>query len=97
MKGESLEPLVSVIIPTFNRRAMVAEAVASVQAQTMGAWECLVVDDGSTDGTAEAIEAVADERVHLLRQENRGVAAARNRGIATSRAPLVAFLDSDDL
>ncbi|MDV2495135.1 MAG: glycosyltransferase [bacterium] len=92
-----MEPLVSVIIPTFNRRAMVAEAVASVQAQTMGAWECLVVDDGSTDGTAEAIEAVADERVHLLRQENRGVAAARNRGIATSRAPLVAFLDSDDL
>jgi GT2 family glycosyltransferase len=92
-----LEPLVSVIIPTFNRRAMVAEALVSVQAQTMGAWECIVVDDGSTDGTAEAVEAFSDERVRLLRQENLGVAAARNRGIAASRGPLVAFLDSDDL
>ncbi|MFB3073314.1 MAG: glycosyltransferase family 2 protein [bacterium] len=92
-----MEPAVSVIIPTFNRRAMAAEAVASVQAQTFGEWECIVIDDGSTDGTSEAIEALADERVRVVRQRRRGVAAARNRGVAESRSPLIAFLDSDDL
>ena len=80
-----MEPAVSVIIPTFNRRAMAAEAVASVQAQTFGEWECIVIDDGSTDGTSEAIEALADERVRVVRQLRRGVSAARNRGVAESR------------
>jgi glycosyltransferase involved in cell wall biosynthesis len=76
---------------------MLLEAVASVRAQTLEEWECWVVDDGSTDGSAEAVEALGDGRIRLLSQERRGVSAARNRGIEASQAPLVAFLDSDDL
>lgn len=96
---ENMKPAVSVIIPTFDRLPMLQEAIGSVRAQTFGDFECLVVDDGSTDGTAPAVEkvAAADARVRLLKQENRGVSAARNRGVEASRAPLVAFLDSDDL
>jgi glycosyltransferase involved in cell wall biosynthesis len=88
---------VSVIIPTFNRRAMVREAVASVCAQRSAECEIIVVDDGSTDGTAEALTAEFAQRVRVLRTENRGVAAARNTGVAASAGTLVAFLDSDDL
>jgi glycosyltransferase involved in cell wall biosynthesis len=90
-------PRVSVIIPTYNRAALVAEAVASVLAQTCQDFELLVVDDGSTDGTAQTLTAFGDQ-VTLLRQPSRrGVAAARNRGIAAARGEWLAFLDSDDL
>ncbi|MFN8624530.1 MAG: glycosyltransferase [Candidatus Binatia bacterium] len=89
--------LVSVIIPTFNRRGFVREAVASVCAQRGVAFEIVVVDDGSTDGTAAALRAEFDDRVRLIATANRGVAAARNRGVAESRGELIAFLDSDDL
>ncbi len=92
-----MEPAVSVVIPTFERRPMLLEALASVRAQTFEDWDCWVVDDGSSDGSAEAVEALGDRRVRLIRQANRGVSAARNRGLAAARAGLVAFLDSDDL
>jgi glycosyltransferase involved in cell wall biosynthesis len=84
-------------MPTFNRTATVGRAIASVLAQTVGDWELIVVDDASTDDLAGAVTAVGDVRIRLLRHErNRGAAAARNTGIEASRAPLVAFLDSDD-
>ena len=86
---------VSVIIPTYNRRAMVHEAVASVLAQRDADFELIVVDDGSTDGTCESFAHL--DRVTLTRIENRGPAAARNHGVAMAHAPLIAFLDSDDL
>ncbi len=90
-------PRVSVVIPTFNRRGMVFEAVESVLCQTWRDWELVVVDDGSTDGTAEALEAeFGDPRVRVFRQENAGASAARNRGARGTRGPLLAFLDSDD-
>lgn len=90
-------PLVSVILPTFDRADRVGQAIASVRAQTYEAFELLVVDDASTDDTAARVAAIADRRVRLLRQpENRGVAAARNRGIAEASGALIAFLDSDD-
>jgi len=92
--------LVSVIIPTFNRRHWVREAVASVCAQgaVAGAFQLIVVDDGSTDGTADALTAEFADRLRLVRTpENRGVAAARNLGVAESRGEWIAFLDSDDL
>ena len=89
--------LVSVIIPTFNRRAMVCEAVASVCAQHGGDFEIVVVDDGSTDGTADALSNEFDSRCRVLRSENRGVSAARNLGVARSTGELLSFLDSDDL
>jgi Glycosyl transferase family 2 len=93
-------PEVSAIIPTYNRRAMVCEAVGSVLAQRGATFELIVVDDGSSDGSAadlERIAAVHRDLMRVERTEHRGVAAARNRGIALARAPLIAFLDSDDL
>jgi glycosyltransferase involved in cell wall biosynthesis len=88
---------VCVIIPTYNRAAMVSEAVASVLAQTWPDFELLVVDDGSTDDTAAALAPYAS-RLRLLRRERRGgVSAARNAGIKASCGEWLAFLDSDDL
>jgi glycosyltransferase involved in cell wall biosynthesis len=89
-------PLVSVIIPTYNRAALVAEAVASVKAQTFRDLEILVADDGSTDNTAEVLATWEDVRV-LRQPQRQGVAAARNRGVAAARGEWLAFLDSDDL
>jgi hypothetical protein len=88
-------PLVSVILPVYNRADVVDRALASVRAQAVDDLEIVCVDDGSTDGSGERV-AAADPRVVLLRQENGGVAAARNAGLAAARGELVAFLDSDD-
>ncbi|SHF68048.1 Glycosyl transferase family 2 [Desulfacinum infernum DSM 9756] len=88
--------LVSVIIPTHNRARMVREAVESVLAQKDARFELIVVDDGSTDETPEALGPHRD-RLRFIRQENRGVSAARNRGIQVARGEWIAFLDSDDL
>jgi glycosyltransferase involved in cell wall biosynthesis len=89
-------PLVSVIIPTYNRAALVAEAVASVFSQTFQDFEILVVDDGSTDNTATTL--APWKGVNVLRRRTRiGVAAARNLGATAARGEWLAFLDSDDL
>lgn len=88
-------PTVSVVIPTFDRRVLVERAIRSALAQSRPPEEIIVVDDGSTDGTAEALERLGG-RIILLRQENRGVSAARNAGIQIASNELVAFLDSDD-
>ena len=86
---------VSVVIPTYQRRDLVCDAVRSVAAQTHADFELIVVDDGSTDGTREALaELDCDVRYHW--QPNRGVGAARNAGAALAGGPIVAFLDSDD-
>ncbi|MBN2331851.1 MAG: glycosyltransferase [Deltaproteobacteria bacterium] len=90
-------PLVSVIIPTFNRSSQVVEAVQSVLEQTYRPLEIIVVDDGSTDGTREHVAAYSDRCTLLSSKENRGVSAARNRGIRKSCGQFVALLDSDDL
>ncbi len=95
-----MNPEVSVIIPTFNRRALVREAIVSALAQRGARFELIVIDDGSNDGTAEDLTAMQARHSDILRIErsaHRGVAAARNRGVALARAPLIAFLDSDDL
>ncbi len=89
-------PLVSVVMPCFNAARHVAASIASVQAQTLPDWTLIVVDDGSTDGTAAVIEAMTDTRIRLIRQSNAGVSSARNRALAEIRTPYVAFLDSDD-
>lgn len=85
----------SVIIPTHDRRALLERALASVFAQTAPAGEIIVVDDGSTDGTGDAVRPRFPS-VRYLWQPNRGVSAARNRGIAAARGEWLAFLDSDD-
>src|SRR5271170_2778166 len=95
-RGGVMNPEVSVIIPTYNRRAMLAEAIDSVLAQSFRAFELIVIDDGSTDDTAGHLAGLA-KTIRIERIEHRGAAAARNRGVALARAPLIAFLDSDDL
>ena len=91
-------PLLSVVIPTWNRARLVCEAVESALSQRNGQVEVIVVDDGSTDDTANILTRNFGSRIHLLRQPSRrGVGAARNAGIRLANGELVAFLDSDDL
>jgi Glycosyl transferase family 2 len=90
-----IRPAVSVIIPTYQRRENAMRAVQSVFRQTFRNFELIVVDDGSTDGTAEALAGL-DPRLYYHWQENRGVGAARNAGITVARGEIVAFLDSDN-
>ena len=91
----------SVIMPLYNKAPYVRKAVESVVRQTCSDWKLIVVDDGSTDGGGDIVTAIADPRIRLVRQENAGVGAARNRGVALSgeaafRSPYICFLDADD-
>jgi glycosyltransferase involved in cell wall biosynthesis len=90
-------PRISVIIPTYNRAALVREAVESVLGQTYSDFEVVVIDDGSTDETEEVLRSFDDPRVKVIRRSNGGVAAARNSGLIAARGDYLAFLDSDDL
>jgi glycosyltransferase involved in cell wall biosynthesis len=91
----AFEPLVSVVIPAFNRAAYLGEAIDSALAQTYARTEIIVVDDGSHDQTAD-IAAAYGPRVTLVRQANAGAARARNAGMARAAGELIALLDSDD-
>ena len=93
---DEFRPLVTVVIPVFNRAGMVAEAVESCLAQDWRPLEVVVVDDGSTDDPATALHRFGDQ-VRVLRQVNGGVSRARNTGIAAARGDFVHFLDSDNL
>ena len=95
MKQRVEIPLVSVIIPTYNRGWCLNDAVDSVFSQTYERYELIVVDDGSEDDTGKRLSRYED--ITVITQHNRGVSAARNRGIALSKGDLIAFLDSDDL
>jgi GT2 family glycosyltransferase len=87
----------SVVIPAFNAATTIRSAVASVLRQTVPVLEVIVVDDGSTDATAQVVEAIDDPRVRYISRTNGGPSAARNAGIAAARGEWVGFLDSDDL
>ena len=90
-------PLVSVIIPAYNRAHLIGRAIASVLAQSYRHFEIVVVDDGSNDDLGTALAAIADPRLRCIAHpKNRGAAAARNTGIAAAQGEFVAFLDSDD-
>lgn len=90
--------LVSVVIPTRNRRGLLSETVASVQEQSDDDWELIVVDEASTDDTPDYLGALRDRRIRSTRHaEVRGASAARNTGLALARGELVMFLDDDDL
>jgi glycosyltransferase involved in cell wall biosynthesis len=92
------QPRCSVVLPTYNRLRTLPRAVASVLAQDEGDFELIIIDDGSNDGTADWLAALADPRIRIIRSErNDGPSAARNRGLAAARAPIAAFLDSDDV
>ncbi len=90
------KPLVSIIIPTFNRKHFITDAIDSCLSQTYDNREVIVVDDGSTDGTADFIRENYGDSIRLLVQVNQGPGIARNRGIAEARGEFIHFLDADD-
>ena len=93
-----MTPDITVVMPTRNRRRLLLRTLGSVRAQQGVDFEVVVVDDGSSDGTADAVAALGDPRISVVRNERAaGVSAARNAGLAAVRAPWVAFLDDDDL
>ena len=92
-----MNPLVSIIIPTYNRAEYLKRALKSVFSQTFKDFEVLVMDDGSTDNTLEIVESFKEERIKYEWAENfGGPAAPRNRGLRFARGEYIAFLDSDD-
>ena len=97
LASEPARPVVTVIIPTFNRAAIVGRAIRSVLAQTCPDWELIVVDDCSTDATEQAVRDFSDNRIKYLRHDrNRRLSAARNTALRCGRGEYVAFLDDDD-
>lgn len=90
-------PIVTVIIPTFNRGTFLREAIASVVVQSFQDWELFVIDDGSTDPIETIVSSFSDNRIHYHWQLNQGASVARNTGIQLAHGKYVAFLDSDDL
>lgn len=89
------KPLISVIMPLFNKRPYVTRAIRSIRQQTFREWELIIVDDGSTDGSVFQIPS-DDPRIKVLQQENKGPGAARNKGIMMASAEVISFLDADD-
>ena len=91
-------PLISVILPTFERADLLPRSISSVLAQTFTDWELIVIDDGSTDATTDVVVAwrQTSSQIRYIRQTNQGVGAARNRGVAEARGEYIACLDSDD-
>lgn len=87
----------SVVIPLYNKEKSIANTIQSVLEQTFQDFEIVVVNDGSTDRSAEIVEGINDSRIRLIHQENQGVSAARNKGIEAAEYDWIAFLDGDDL
>jgi glycosyltransferase involved in cell wall biosynthesis len=86
----------SVIIPLFNKEKYILRAIDSVLRQSHGNFELIIVDDGSTDSSAEAVQSISDSRIRLIQRQNGGESAARNTGINVANHPYIAFLDADD-
>jgi glycosyltransferase involved in cell wall biosynthesis len=90
------KPEIFVVVPLYNKAQSVRRAINSILAQSFQDFEVLVIDDGSSDSSAEVVSSIHDERISLLQQENRGVSATRNRGIDLANCERIAFLDADD-
>ena len=89
--------MISVVLPSYNRAHILPRAIESILGQTYKDIELIIVDDGSSDNTAEVVGSFSDSRIVYVRQENAGACAARNNGIAHARGDYIAFQDSDDI
>ncbi|MCB0760295.1 MAG: glycosyltransferase [Flavobacteriales bacterium] len=92
----SVSPKVSIITPVFNARPYLVSCAESVLQQTLSDWEWIVVDNGSTDGSMEALATYTDARIHLLQEMRKGVSFARNAGLDAAQGDWIVFLDADD-
>lgn len=88
--------MISVVIPLYNKAGSIVSTLECVLRQSFIDWEVVLVDDGSTDGSGDLVSSFDDSRIRLIKQQNAGVSAARNRGIAEAKGKFVAFLDADD-
>ncbi len=88
--------MISIVIPLYNKAALVRRTLDSVFAQTYQDFEIVIVDDGSTDGSTQVVASIDDARIRLISQQNAGVSAARNHGISEARGEYIALLDADD-
>lgn len=88
--------MISVVIPLYNKATSISSTLECVLNQTFTDWEVVVVDDGSTDDSANIVRSMGDSRIRLIRQPNAGVSAARNRGAIEAEGEFIAFLDADD-
>lgn len=94
-----MNPVLSILLPSYNRVKLLPRAIHSVQSQSFKDWELLIIDDGSEDNTKEEVERLmrTDSRLHLLTEEHKGQEQARALGLAHSRGEIITFIDSDDL
>lgn len=90
-------PIVSVIIPLYNKEKSIKKTIDSVLSQTYQDYEIIVVNDGSTDNSLAVVKSIDDKRLHIINKNNEGVSATRNRGAKEAKADLVFFLDADDI
>lgn len=98
MDSADKRPLVSIIMPSYNRAGFIVETINSIQRQTYENWELLIMDDGSDDGTAAIVRSINDSRIKYYNDGRVGITGAlKNKGIILSKGELVAFMDSDDL
>ena len=94
-----MNPHVSIIIPCYNQARFLSDAIDSLKAQTMVDWECIIINDGSSDNTTEVAEKLAqtDTRIRVINQENKGLSGARNSGLKSANGEMLQFLDADDM
>lgn len=91
------DPVISIVMPLYNKADQVYDAIMSVCSQTFEHWRLIIVDDGSTDKSVDIVLSVSDYRITLIRQRNAGVSAARNAGVKAAPSQTIAFLDADDV